>query len=238
MRKAIDYFQIALIAINTAVCAVLGTPLLLLGQKRALYISSNLWAFILLKICGVKLTVKGKENVKLDKSRIYICNHESNIDIPCLFMAIPDSLFFLAKKELKKIPFMGWYMMAVGMVFIDRSDRSKAISSLEKAGEEIKNGKSVFSFPEGTRSKNGKVGSFKKGTFLMALQSDLEIVPIAITGANKVIPTSKFEINPGEVRVNIGHPIKPDQWTLETVDEMTQHVKEEVLRLKAEIALS
>ena len=235
MRKIIDYIQILLIFLLTVVSAFLGTPLLFLGPKKALFLISRFWSFFLLKISGVSLNIDGKHNLNYDRPRIYVCNHESNIDIPCLMQSIDEPLFFIAKKELKKIPFLGWYMSAVGMIFIDRSDRKKAILSMKNASEEINKGKSVFSFPEGTRTRDGKVGMFKRGTFSLAINSNVDIVPIAIKGAKEVIPATKFEINPGIVKIKIGTPIPSDDWNQENVDSFAKEVKSKVIELQASI---
>lgn len=232
MKKVLDYVKIVLIAIDTVFAATFGFILLpFLGQKKALKIASSIWSYLILKISGVTLVIEGSPP-RDNKARIYVCNHESNMDIPCLFLAIPEAVFFIAKKELQKIPFMGWYMTAVGMIFIDRRDRSKSMESMKKAGQEIKKGKSVLSFPEGTRSKTGEMGIFKRGSFILGVENDIEIIPISLEGTGKIIPTGKFEINGGKVIVNFGTPLDSKTWKGK-VDLYAQYTRDVVKALKS-----
>lgn len=149
-----------------------------------------MWAPGILWICGIRLKVSGGNQLSETSSYVFVANHQSYLDIPVLFRAIPVNLYFVAKKELKKIPFLGWYMMATGMIFIDRTNRSKSIESLKKAARLISKGKSVIMFPEGTRSKDGFLADFKKGPFMLASQADVDIIPVGISE-----PEGSFEVN-------------------------------------------
>ena len=235
MNKLIDYLQIALIAVHTAFSATLGTVLLPLGQNKALYYASQVWSTLLMLTCGVTLEIHGEENLDTSEARIYVSNHQSNFDIPILFKALPVGLFFISKIELKKIPFMGWYMWLVGMIFIDRKHPEKAKKSLIEAGEQIKRGKNILSFPEGTRSKTGKMGMFKRGSFVLASQAGVTVVPIAILGTEKAIPTGKFEIHSTHVKVNIGKPIDPKQFGPKGVDQFAAYTRDQVAVLHQEL---
>lgn len=178
-------------------------------MARTMFSPGISWAF------GVKLVVNGKENLKDDESYIFASNHLSYLDIPVLFQSIPHNLYFIAKKEVKLIPFIGWYMYATGMIFIDRSNRAKAIASMDRAGQLIKRGKDVLMFPEGTRSRTGKMNQFKKGAFMLASKADIAIVPVSISGTEKVNPFGTYKIYPNTVTVNIGKPIRQGDGTVE-----------------------
>ncbi len=171
-------------------------------MARTMFSPGILWG------CGVKLDVKGAENLSSKESYVFVSNHLSYLDIPALFRAIPHNLHFVAKKEIKWVPFIGWYMYATGMIFVDRSNRQKAIASLDRAGKLIKKGKDVLMFPEGTRSKTGKLGEFKKGPFMLATKADIAVVPVAILGTEKVLPAGKFTLSSGPVSVLIGKPMR------------------------------
>jgi len=158
---------------------------------------------------GVTLKVEGEENFPHDQPFIFASNHQSHLDIPCLFTAIPVNLHFIAKKELKKVPFIGWFLWATGMIFLDRSNKKKAVESLDKAGEIIKKGKNVIVFPEGTRQKDGKLGVFKKGSFMLSSKSNIPIVPVSINGTDKALPSGSKRFRPQQVTVSIGKPIAP-----------------------------
>lgn len=177
------------------------------SPKTPVWWAHSWWAPGTLWLAGVKLEVEGLEQIDFSKPYVFVSNHQSFIDIPCVVKALPTRLHFVGKKELKKFPFIGQYMVAMGMIFIDRSNVNRAIESLKQAGKLVKNGKSVIAFPEGTRTKDGSVGPFKKGTFLLAAEAGVQIVPIRIEGARKVWPAERVYISPGKIRVSIGKPI-------------------------------
>lgn len=178
-------------------------------MARTLFAPGILWA------CGVRLKVFGLEHLHKDESYVFVANHQSYLDIPVLFRAVPHGLHFVAKKEIRLVPFIGWYMMATGMIFIDRSNRIKAVASLDRAGKLIKNGKDVLLFPEGTRSKTGVLGEFKKGPFMLASKADIRVVPIHISGTEKILPAGSFLLQPNTVSVQIGQPIGQGEKSLQ-----------------------
>ncbi len=173
-------------------------------MARTMFAPGILWG------CGVRLEVHGKENLEAGVPYVFASNHLSYLDIPVLFRAIPHNLHFVAKKQIKSVPFIGWYMMATGMIFVDRSDRSKAKASMQKAAQLISKGKDVLMFPEGTRSRNGAVNNFKKGAFILAQNAKVAAVPVALTGTDHVLQAGKILFRPGLVRVQIGEPMKYD----------------------------
>lgn len=183
--------------------------------------------------CGVKLEIIGGQTLPQDESYVFVSNHLSYLDIPALFRAIPHNLHFVAKKEIKYVPFIGWYMYATEMIFVDRSNRMKAIASLDRAGKLIKKGKDVLMFPEGTRSKTGVIGEFKKGPFMLATKADIAVVPVAIDGTDKVLPAGKFRLTSGKVTISIGEPIRMKE--AQDIKEYIAQVHQAVADLKAAI---
>jgi 1-acyl-sn-glycerol-3-phosphate acyltransferase len=159
-----------------------------------------------------------------------VSNHQSFIDIPILFRALPINLYFVAKKEIKKMPFIGWFMMLTGMIFIDRSNRQKSYASMQLAGQKIKKGKNVLTFPEGTRSKDGIIGTFKKGSFSIAIENNIAILPVSIANAENVWNTNKMKLNPGMITVKIGEPILPNP-TLD-VQQFANSIQEKVSHMR------
>lgn len=206
MISAIRFIFIALYFVFATTSAIIyriisGSP------KKPVWWAHSWWGPGTLKLAGVKLKVEGLENVDFTKPYVFVCNHQSFIDIPCVFTALPTRLHFVAKEELKKFPFLGQYMTAMGMIFINRTSVNKAIESLKQAGKLIKAGKSVIAFPEGTRTKNGAIGPFKKGPILLAAQAGVNIVPIKIEGAREVWPQEKVKLTPGIIHIKVGAPI-------------------------------
>lgn len=183
------------------------------------------WSITILWMAGIKLVVEGKENIDTQKSYIFISNHQSYIDIAVIFRAIPINLHFVAKEELRKFPFIGQYMVMMGMIFIERNG-SKALASLRKAGKLINNGKSVITFPEGTRSEDGSIGKFKKGTFLLAAEADVEIVPIKISGARAVWPKERVHLTPGTIVLKIGKPVPSTHISRENINKVCVEMRD------------
>ena len=178
------------------------------NRKVPVIMARTMWSPGILWGAGVKnVQVSGIENIDKKKSYIFVSNHQSNLDIPSIIRSVPVNLYFIAKKELKWMPFLGQYVWATGMIFIDRSNRKKAIQSLDKAGKLIKKGKSILAFPEGTRSLDGKLQRFKKGPFMLAIQHEIEIIPIAVEDTYKVLPSKSWRFTPHTVKVSVGKPV-------------------------------
>ncbi len=196
----------------------------------------TMWSPGILWICGARLEVSGIDNIDRSCSYIFVSNHLSFLDIPILFRVIPVNLYFVAKEEIKKMPFVGWYMWATGMIFIDRANRDKAFQSLKRAGKLIRNGKNVIMFPEGTRSKDGHVSQFKKGPFVLASESDLPVIPIALSGPEKIVPANAWTVNPGTVKVEIGKSYQKN--SSESLNDFIAGVRSEMIGLKGDLVRS
>ena len=136
-----------------------------------------------------------------------MANHASMVDIWAMFVAVPVPFRFIAKKQLGAIPLFGWAMRAGRFIFIDRQNAASARRSIEEAARRIKSGQSVVIFPEGTRTRDGRLNPFKKGGFHLALDSGADIVPVAIQGSRPVMPRGSALIRSGTVRLEIGAPI-------------------------------
>ena len=181
----------------------------------------NYWAPGILKIYGIRLRVTGTEHLNKDRSYVFVCNHQSFLDIPILFYTIPVNLYFVAKKELKLVPFLGWYMIATGMIFIDRSNRVKSIASLNKAARLIHDGKNVLMFPEGTRNASETLQAFKKGPFMLARSAKVEVVPVGIDAGYG--PEPSFRTGHKTLSINLGIPLESDGYALTDLILLAQH---------------
>ena len=195
------------------------------NKQFPLVVARTLFTSVLMKLAGVKLKTIGAENVPKDKPVIFVANHSSHFDIACLCRSLPVNLHFIGKKELVWMPIVGWYMFVAGHIFIDRSNRKKAVLSLRKAAEKIKNGKCVVMYPEGTRTSTGEIGAFKKGAFHLALDAGVDIVPVHIKGTFEYWPKNTLKITPGEVVVTIGKPIKTDNYTKKNLKDFVAEAK-------------
>jgi 1-acyl-sn-glycerol-3-phosphate acyltransferase len=168
------------------------------------------WGRALLTRAAVDLQVEGLENLP-SYACLFMSNHQSHYDIPILYTALPRSLRMVAKAELFKVPIWGRAMRDAGFVSVDRSgDRQQAEKAMRLVKEALKNGFNVWIAPEGTRSPDGRLGRFKKGGFILAIETDTPIVPVAISGSAGILPKKSKLLNLGvPVRVWFGKPIDP-----------------------------
>jgi len=229
--SVLNILRITFILILTAFCGILGIVLMLLTWHSAwilYFLGYILWGPIVCAVCGIKLKITGSENIKKGIGNIYIANHSSLLDIAVLVNAIPLPLFFVAKNELKKVPVLGLYMRVLGHIFVDRKNKDKAMQSMRLAAAKINSGKNVITFPEGTRSKDGKLQTFKKGTFVIAKEGNIDIIPIGISGTFEVLPSGRSLIKPAKVHLHIGTKIDGQLFTSMSVDEIALMAQERV----------
>ncbi len=193
--------------------------------------AQRLWAPGLLRGAGARLEVSGLEHVGASSPWFFVANHQSIIDVPALYAALPVPLHFIVKRELRRVPFLGWYVAAMGMIFVDRRARVDAMAEVRRAADLIRAGRSVVSFPEGTRSKTGAIGPFKPGAFVAAVEAGVPIVPVAISGAGAVLPPQGFSVRPGTIRVAIGEPIPTAGRSLDERGELAALARTRVAEL-------
>jgi 1-acyl-sn-glycerol-3-phosphate acyltransferase len=177
-------------------------PLSLLGENMV-HRWGIIWGRSALLLSGLHIKVRGSENIPQDRSVIYIVNHQSNFDIPILYAGLPLQFRWMAKQELFNVPLFGLAMRRCGYIPIDRSDRRKAMHSMNEAARQIHDGASVIIFPEGTRSSDGQLQEFKKGGFLIAVKSQVPVVPVAIRGSFEVMSRNSWRINGGSIEMEI-----------------------------------
>ncbi len=183
--------------------------LVLCGGRRhwPLRMASRVWAPGLLGGAGARLDLEGFESIDFSQPYIVVANHQSMIDICALFRALPVPTRFVLKQELARVPFVGAYARAMGMVFIERQSARAAARRLHDAAAIFKDGQSLCAFPEGTRSRDGRIGAFKGGVFKLAIETGVPILPIAIDGSGFVLPAAGFKVRPGRIRLRAGAPI-------------------------------
>ncbi|MBE3086136.1 MAG: 1-acyl-sn-glycerol-3-phosphate acyltransferase, partial [Bacteroidetes bacterium] len=192
--------------------------------------AANLWGKILLLICNTKVEVIGKENILHSKPQIFMANHQSDFDILIALAYIPGQFRWLVKKELFNIPIFGAAMRSAGYIEIDRQNREKALQSLDEAALRIREGKSIMTFPEGTRSRSGEIKPFKQGTFHLAIKSGVSIVPVSIIGSGQIMPKRSLKISSGKVKLVIGKPINVKNYTLENRQELIGAVRNVIIK--------
>jgi 1-acyl-sn-glycerol-3-phosphate acyltransferase len=198
--------------------------------KRA-YRISRIWTELILRMGGVVLKIRGSEHIDPRQQYIFMVNHQSNLDIPVLIRSLASfQLRWIAKRELLWIPFFGWAMWASRHITVNRADPLDAIRSLKRAKERIAAGISIVVFPEGTRSRDGKLLRFKKGGFLLAAQAKRPIVPVTINGTRQALPAGAWWLRDGTVEVTIGEPIAVDGFGPGNLRHLSNQVRQAIER--------
>ena len=189
------------------------------------HIIARIWSKSILFVSGIGVTVEGLANIDPSQSYVYMSNHRSNFDIPLLLGCLPIQFRWLAKAELFKIPIFGRAMCGAGYVKIDRSNRESAFKSIDQVAAKMRNGVSVMIFPEGTRSEDGDVKPFKKGGFVMAVDTGAPIVPVILRGTRSIMAKVSWRINPGNVTLFIEKPIDTTGFTRDTKEDLIKAVR-------------
>jgi len=228
VRSVITYVVIIVyVALAAPVALVIGT---LFRWKAGMYALGHAGAWLALTLAGIRYRVSGRENIPAT-AVVFAANHESNVDPPVLFMALHPQLHILYKAELHKIPIMGTVFDVGGFVAVDRSDREKAMASIEQGAQSLRDGNSFLIFPEGTRSRTGDLLPFKKGGFIMAIQAQVPVVPVAISGGRAAMRKGSPIVRPVRVTVRIGRPVPTSGLGLDQRDDLIARVRTEVQNL-------
>jgi 1-acyl-sn-glycerol-3-phosphate acyltransferase len=156
---------------------------------------------------GVRLRVRGLDNIKPGVPCVFCVNHQSHMDIPIVLVALPVQFRFLAKKQLFAIPFLGWHLRRSGQISIDRENPRAALKSIRAASAQVEKGTPVVIFPEGGTSVDGVMHPFKGGGFVLATHSMIDVVPVTICGSRKILVPKTWHVRSGKVEVIIGPPI-------------------------------
>ena len=177
---------------------------------RCVHSIGAFWCRIVLALSGVRVTVRGIENVPKDRPVTILSNHQGAYDIPVLQAYMPMQYRWVAKKSLFSIPVIGWTMTLAGYIDIERDDAGKAYKSIEAAAEKVFSGTSILIFPEGTRSQDGTLLPFKKGAFRLAMGSDVDILPVAVQGTGGIMKRGRYSITPAAVTLSFAPPISTE----------------------------
>lgn len=226
----INIIQMILLALWTIFIVYILAPIL--NYKGAWWITVHLWAPGIAIILLSRMQIHGLENVNPKKHYIFMANHASYFDIACLFAASKRNLHFLAKDELSRNFFTGYMLRKLQIIFIDRTNPQRSAASIKKAVEHIKEGKNVAIFPEGTRTKTGALGVFRKGGFKLAVQSQTPIIPVAITKTALAWPRKNFGFRPTTVTITFGPEIQVahvhEEDTKELVDAVYSYISQTI----------
>ncbi|MBU2512535.1 1-acyl-sn-glycerol-3-phosphate acyltransferase [bacterium] len=199
----------------------------LVGEKTG-SLCGVIWARLLAWITPMQLTVNGKENIDKHQSYVVVSNHQSQYDIFALYGWLGVDFKWVMKMELRKVPILGLACEKLGHIYIDRSNTQAALDSINMAKQKIIGGTSVLFFPEGSRSRDGKLRNFKKGAFKMAFDLDIPILPVTIKNTRNILPSDTMDLFPGRASMTIHKPISIKGFNDSSLPELMQKVKETI----------
>ena len=206
--------------------------ILLTCKKENFKFFGVIWGKTLSFIFNIKLIVKGKHNLQ-DRNYIFASNHASLIDIPLLLIAVNRYTVFIAKSELSKIPIFKSILDRAGFIFVDRKNNDSAVKSMNNLMEDIKKiPRSVAIFPEGTRTSDGNLLPFKKGAAIFAINTDIPVVPVAISGTYSWSKKKLFDISQSVISFEFGEPINTENYSFDDRDYLTEKIKTNIKNMK------
>lgn len=190
------------------------------GPRIASKYAGTPWARLACHITPALVSVKGRHHLSKEQSYVVVANHQSHYDILIIYGWLGVDFKWVMKHTIRKIPFIGYCCNLLGHIFIDRSDTTTAIRSIENAKTRIKDGTSIFFFPEGTRSDDSQVQPFKKGAFRLALDLGLPILPITLQGTGNVLPKNSAALLPGKIEMTMHPPIDTSSYSTENIKDL------------------
>ncbi len=211
--------------LSTALFGSLAALFAILVNEQTGNFFGIMWAKFNSFVTMMKVEVKGSENIDKNQSYVIAANHQSLYDIYVIYGWLPIPFKWVMKIQLREVPFLGYACYKLGHVFIDRSNREKALKSIEEAKSRIQNGSSIFFFPEGTRSMSGELQDFKKGAFKTALDFDLPILPVSIINTYNILPTGTINLTPGTAKIVVHKPIEIDNYNDDNIEELMERTR-------------
>jgi 1-acyl-sn-glycerol-3-phosphate acyltransferase len=200
------------------------------NPRIASLIGGAIWARLIACLTPIFVRVVGRENIDKKQSYVIVCNHQSHYDVIVLYGWLGIDFRWVIKSELRKVPGLGIGCEKIGHIFIDRSDTKAALAAINAARNQIVDGTSVMFFPEGSRSRNNELGSFKKGAFKMAFDIKIPVLPITIVGTKKILPPKTIRLLPGKVKMIIHEPIDIAQYKNDDIKELMEKARGIILR--------
>lgn len=186
------------------------------------------WAQFVVKNVGLQIETVGLQNIPKETC-LFVSNHQSNLDVPCLLAVIPKPLGFIAKIEMINIPLISFWMKEIHCIFMDRSNIRDSVKSINEGIESLKAGNSLLIFPEGTRSRGGEVKEFKKGSLKLGTKAGVPIVPVSISGTYKSLEGNNGRITKGKAKVVFGEAIYPNKLSKEEINVLHETIRETII---------
>jgi 1-acyl-sn-glycerol-3-phosphate acyltransferase len=224
-------FLLPFFLVNSVFFGILAVIISLLStQKISHFVAGVMWAKLNCILTPVIVKVKGRENIIPKQPYVIVVNHQSAYDIIILYARLGIDFKWIMKKEIKKIPGIGFGSKALGHIFIDRSSTKAAIETINSARSKIKEGSSVVIFPEGTRSRDHEMLPFKKGAFWFAFDLNLPILPVTINGTREILPSGTTNLLPGKAEIIIHPPIDIKDYSRESMPDLIEKTRNMISR--------
>jgi 1-acyl-sn-glycerol-3-phosphate acyltransferase len=218
---------IPLVTVYTIVCGSVSFLLAIIFRSGdPSHRVARLWSWLILRTCGIRVSIDGLENLDLDRTYVLASNHQSLFDIPILFAYLPISFRILFKRSLLRIPFLGWHLWVSGHIPVDRGNPVKARQSLKRASEHLCRKGSIVIFPEGTRSHDGSIGRFKYGSFVLAIRAGVPVVPVTISESWRVMERGRVTVHPRSVKVHVDRPLSVGEYDDKSVTKLSRVVRD------------
>jgi 1-acyl-sn-glycerol-3-phosphate acyltransferase len=219
-------FLIPAIGIYTVVLGTLSLASTLVDRRgHAAHACARVWSWLILATTGVAVDVRGLEQLRSGATYVFVANHQSIYDIPVIFASLPYQLRIIAKESLGAFPFLGWHLRRSGHLLVDRRNPDRG-GILRRWKALVVDGLSLIIFPEGTRSGDGRLGTFKPGSFVLAVEARLPVVPIAVDGTRYVMRRGELTTRPGRVRLTVHAPIETADMDVSSVRELAARTRE------------
>ena len=226
IRAALIYLFIGIYVLIWAPAGLIWT--VLTGDAALIFRLSRFCIRMTGWLFGIRVVVEGKEKINPGQTYVFLSNHQGNFDGPVLLHVTGRDLRALIKREMMRLPILSLIFRSIQFIPIERSNPKQAHSGIELGAKLLLEGKSFFAFPEGTRSRDGRLGPFKKGVFIMAIKAQIPIIPITILNSREIQPPGQFGIRTGCIRVIIHDPIETEGMTMEERNLLVQRTREAI----------
>jgi 1-acyl-sn-glycerol-3-phosphate acyltransferase len=187
---------------------------------------AHTWARMILVTAGIRIHAEGLEHIDPAQPAVYAANHLSALDIPVLYASLPTQFRILAKRELFRYPFLGWHLTRSGQIPIDHGDARASLRGLNRASDSLRKGMPLVIFPEGGRSRDGRLQSFMGGAFYMAIKAQAPVVPVVLIGTYEHLPMNSFHLRPGRIDMIVGDPIPTAGMAPREMEKLATQVRE------------
>lgn len=218
-------FFIPFLCLTTLVFGIAAIGLSFFSKRFAGRWCGRLWARFNMSATPARVKVVGRHHLDARRSYVIAANHQSLFDILVVYGWLEMDFKWIMKKELRNIPIMGLACEKIGHIIVDRSNTEAALAAINAAKKNITQGTSVIFFPEGTRSRNGRLGAFKKGAFRLALDLRLPVLPVTISGTKTILPPDGLNLMPGQAALTFHPPIDVSELHLEDIPALMEQTR-------------